>query len=87
MTAIQRGTQPQQADDERPTELGTERARQGMTTGHIRWVLVISTLLAAVVFIAVWLSVPKPPTRPSTTGAAATPATAPGPTSSNPAAQ
>ncbi len=86
MTAIQRGTQPQQADDG-PIELGTERARQGMTTGHIRWVLVISTFLAAVVFVAVGLGVPKPATRPSTTGAAATPAAAPGPTSSNPAAQ
>jgi hypothetical protein len=86
MTAIH-GTTPQPVDDERPIELGTENARQGMTTGHIRWVLVISTFLAAVAFIAVWMSMPKPHTLPSTTGAAATPASAPGPTSSNPAAQ
>jgi hypothetical protein len=31
-----------------------EEARQGMTTGHIRWVLAISFVLAAIALVVVW---------------------------------
>jgi len=87
MTAIQNRAESRRVEDNQRRDLGTEQARQGMTTGHIRWVLVIGVFLAALAFIFVWMAVPKPHTLPSTTGAAQVPVSAPGPTSSNPAAQ
>lgn len=33
----------------------TIEARQGMTTGHMRYVLGISTVLVAIAFFAIWL--------------------------------
>jgi hypothetical protein len=38
---------------ERP--LGTEAARQGQTLGHVRWVLVISLVLAVGAMVIAWL--------------------------------
>jgi hypothetical protein len=38
---------------ERP--LGTEAARQGQTLGHVRWVLVISLVLAVSAMVIAWL--------------------------------
>lgn len=38
-----------------PDELPRAEARQGATLGHMRWVLRISMVLAALALIAAWL--------------------------------
>jgi hypothetical protein len=95
MTAIQRGVSPRPAVDETRSnpeghvDIGAEDVRQGQTTGHMRWVLVISTFTAAVLFVALWLWYPRPAMKasPPQSAAASAPAAAPGPTGSNPATQ
>lgn len=39
-----------------PSEIETTRARQGEAPGHVRYVLVISTVLVAVAFAAIYLA-------------------------------
>jgi hypothetical protein len=37
-----------------PEVIGEQDARQGMKTGHIRWVLAISVVLAIIALLAAW---------------------------------
>jgi hypothetical protein len=48
------------SDPQGRTTLGTQDARQGMTTGHMRKVLQISLVLAAVAMLAAWLWIARP---------------------------
>jgi hypothetical protein len=43
-------------DTEHAPELNVTRARQGRRGVHMFWVLVISTLLTAAVFVVIWLA-------------------------------
>ena len=43
-----------QGDEER-VEVTTPRARQGVTTGHMRWVLRLGLVLAVIGLFAAWL--------------------------------
>jgi hypothetical protein len=56
-----------------PPEVEATEARQGVITGHIRWVLVISTLLAvlALAGAAWWFSAASPGPHTTTPSAAA----------------
>jgi len=42
--------------DENPTELTPVEGRQGMMTGHMRYVLAISLSLAVIMMIVIWLA-------------------------------
>jgi hypothetical protein len=43
------------SDDATKRVVPTEQARQGETSGHVRWVLHISLGLAVIAGIAIWL--------------------------------
>jgi hypothetical protein len=90
MTTIEpRTLPPKNAVKTGAADLGAEDARQGMTTGHMRWVLVISTFIVALLFIGLWFWFPRPSMTQSPAVSAAAPASAmaPGATTTNPAAQ
>jgi hypothetical protein len=40
--------------------IGSQDARQGLKTGHMRWVLGISVTLAVVVLSGIWFFYPRP---------------------------
>lgn len=43
-------------EDEHPAELTPVEGRQGMMTGHMRYVLAISLSLAVIMMIVIWLA-------------------------------
>ena len=42
--------------EDHPSDRSTVEARQGITTGHVRYILGISVALVVVAFFAIWLS-------------------------------
>lgn len=43
------------ADTGGPAVLSTDAARQGVTTGRVRWILGVSLVLAIVAMVAAWV--------------------------------
>ena len=86
MNATDRGVTPEQGGQ----VIGSQDARGAMKTGHMRWVLAISVVLAAAVLLGAWLWYPRAPSMspgseapsaaPASTGATTSPRATPNPT-------